>query len=267
MKTSVKLLLTVVTLLSFLELKAQNSTKNNKLLADTPVLSKAQMQADYDSLVSYINQVSPIIQFNKEVRKIDFNKHAKKLKKQITSKTSMEEYLFLVEKTLIAAQDGHSNRLGNSLLDIVKKVWIPNGLATGLDTLDFPHSYKYEKFIKENFYTKLKLELVYINGEYYNILPFSYKGKNYPAAMKLISCNGKKIHQFVKNMEELISPLRWDRVNNKVYHENFYTVAEIYKNNQLKLTFIDNNQEKIILNISKIIIKISDNKKNNYNFY
>ena len=267
MKTSVKLILTVATLLCFFEIKAQNITKHSNHLSDTPILSKAQMLADYDSLVSYINQVSPIIQFNKEVRHIDFNKHAKKLKKKITSKTSREEYLFLVEKTLIVAQDGHSNRLGNSLLDIVKTVWIPKGIATGLDTLDFPHSYKYEKFIKENFYTKLKLELVYINGEYYNILPFSYKGKNYPAAMKLISCNDKKIHQFVKNMEELISPLRWDRANNKVYHENFYTVGEIYKNNQLKLTFIDKNQEKKILNITKDdVVTFLEEKKNNFGY-
>lgn len=267
MKFYAKLILAVVALLCFSNGKAQITTKPAKYLEGTPRLTSSQMLADYDSLVSYINQVSPIVQFNKEVRNIDFNKHAKKLKKKITSKTSMEEYLFLVEKTLNAAQDGHSNRLGNSLLDIVKTVWIPKGLATGLDTVDFPHSYKYEKFIKENFYTKLKLELVYINGEYYNLLPFSYKGKNYPAAMKLIRCNDKKIHQFVKNMEELIFPLRWDRTNNKVYHENFYTVGEIYKNNHLKLTFIDNNREEKILNITKDeTVTFLEEKKNNFGY-
>lgn len=267
MKIYAKLILVIVTLLCFSIGKAQNSNKPVKYLEGTPLLTNSQMLVDYDSLVSYINQVSPIVQFNKEVRNIDFNKHAKKLKKKITSKTSMEEYLFLVEKTLIAAQDGHSNRLGTPLLDIVKKVWIPQGYASGLDTLDFPHSYKYEKFIKEKFYTKLKLELVYLNGEYYNILPFSYKGKNYPAAMKLISCNNKEIHQFVKNMEELISPLRWDRANKKVYHENFYTVGEIYKNNQLKLAFIDNNKEKKILNITKDdTVTFLEEKKNNFGY-
>lgn len=267
MKIYLRQFFTVILILSFSNIKSQNSPKLHKYLENTPQLTHSQMLTDYDSLVSYINQVSPIIQFNKEVRHIDFNKHAKKLKKKITSKTSREEYLFLVEKTLIVAQDGHSNRLGNSLLDIVKTSWIPNGIATGLDTLDFPHSYKYEKFIKENFYTKLKLELVYINGEYYNILPFSYKGKNYPASMKLISCNDKKIHQFVKSMEELISPLRWDRINNKVYHENFYTVGEIYKNNQLKLTFIDKNQEKKIVNITKDdTVTFLEEKKNNFGY-
>jgi hypothetical protein len=267
MKIYLKLIATVVTLICFFNLKAQNTIKPLKDLEGTPELTYSQMLVDYDSLVSYINQVSPIIQFNKEVRNIDFNKHTKNLKKKITSKTSMEEYLFLVEKTLNAAQDGHSSRLGNSGLDLAKTNWIPNGLVTGLDTLDFPHSYKYEKFIREKFYTKLKLELVYINGAYYNILPFSYKGKNYPATMKLISCNDKEIHQFVKNMEELISPLRWDRVNKKVYHENFYTVGEIYKNNHLKLTFIDNNQEKKTLNIAKDdTVTFLEEKKNNFGY-
>jgi hypothetical protein len=267
MKIYVKLISVIVTLLCFSNGKAQNSNKPVKYLEGTPLLTNSQMLVDYDSLVSYINQVSPIVQFNKEVRNIDFNKHAKKIKKKITSKTTMEEYLLLIEKTINAAQDGHSNRLSTSLLDIVKKVWIPQGYASGLDTLDFPHSYKYEKFIKERFYTKSKLELVYINGEYYNLLPFSYKGKNYPAAMKLISCNNKEIHQFVKNMEELISPLRWDRTNRKVYHENFYTVAEIYKNNQLKLAFIDNNQEKKIIHITKDeTVTFLEEKKNNFGY-
>lgn len=269
MKNNVKLIVTVVTLICFVNLQAQNTTNPHiaKHLEGIPQLTHSQMLADYDSLVSYINQVSPIVQFNKEVKNIDFNKHAKKLKKKISSKTSMEEYLFLVEKTLNAAQDGHSNRLGNSLLDIVKTIWIPKGLVPGLDTFDFSHSYKYEKLIKEKFYARLKLELVYINGEYYNLLPFSYQGKNYPAAMKLKSCNGKEIHQFVKQMEELISPLRWDRANNKLYHENFYTVREIYKNNHLKLTFFDNDQKKKILTIAKDdTVTFLEEKKNNFGY-
>ncbi len=266
MKIYLHLIATFVTLMCFCNLKAQ-TTQLPKELEGTPKLTYSQMLSDHDSLVSYIKQVSPIIQFNKEVRKIDFNKHAKKIKKKITSKTTMEEYLLLTEKTLNAAQDGHSNILGTSLLDIVKKVWIPKGYTSGLDTLDFPHSYKYEKFIKEKFYTKSKLELVYINGEYYNLLPFSYKGKNYPSAMKLVSCNNKEIHQFVKNMEELISPLRWDRANRKVYHENFYTVGEIYKNNQLKLVFIDNDQEKKTINITKDdTVTFLEEIKNNFGY-
>ena len=52
MKTSVKLILTVATLLCFFETKAQNNTKHNNYLSDTPILSKAQMLADYDSLIS-----------------------------------------------------------------------------------------------------------------------------------------------------------------------------------------------------------------------
>jgi hypothetical protein len=266
MKIHVKLIVAVVTLLCYSNGKAQNSLKPSKYLEETPQLASEKMLVDYDSLVSYINQVSPIIQFNKEVRNIDFNKHAKKLKKKITSKTTMEDYLFLVQKTLNVAQDGHTSKPGKWLLDIIKTDWIPKGIAD-LDTLDFPHNYKYDDFLNENFYTKTKLELVYINGEYYNLLPFSYAGKSYPASMKLTSCNGKEIHHFVKNMEELISPLRWDRINNKVYHENFYTVSEIYKNNHLKLTFVDTNQERKIVNITKDdTVTFLEDKKNNFGY-
>lgn len=267
MKNFTKLSVTIIVLLCSFTIKAQKNTKPHPYLDGTPELTYKQMLADYDSLVSYINQVSPIIQFNKEVRNIDFNQHARKLKNKITSRTTKEDYLFLVEKTLNAAQDGHSNRLGSSLLDIVKKIWIPQGLATGLDTLDFKHSYNYEKFIHEKFYTKLNLELVYSNGEYYNLLPFIYKGKNYPSGMKLIRCNDQEIHQFVKSMEELISPLRWDRTNKKVYHEKFYTVSELYKNNHLKLTFLDNKDEKRILDVTKNeTVTFLEKKKNNFGY-
>lgn len=266
MKIYLRQFFTVILILSFSNIKAQNSPKPHKILENTPQLTHSQMLTDYDSLVSYIKQVSPIIQFNKEVRKIDFDKHTNKLKRKITSKTSMEDYLFLVQKTLNVAQDGHTSRPGKWLLDIIKKDWIPKGIAE-LDTLDFPHNYKYDDFLNKNFYTKTKLELAYINGEYYNLLPFSYQGISYPASMKLVSCNGKEIHQFVKSMEELISPLRWDRINNKVYHENFYTVGEIYKNNHLKLTFVDTKQKSKTVTITKDdTVTFLEQKKNNFGY-
>ncbi|VXB59509.1 conserved exported hypothetical protein [Flavobacterium sp. 9AF] len=263
-----KMHILIVLLLSFtITFQGQNSTSISNLLKDTPSLTTSQMLVDYDSLVSYINQVSPIVQFNKEVRNIDFNKHAKKIRSKINSKTTKEEYLFLIEKTLNAAQDGHSNRLGRSLLDIVKTVWIPQNIVTGIDTSDFVHSYKYDKYIKDHFYTKSKLELVYIDGDYYNLLPFSYKGKEYPASMKLISCNNQKIHSFVKNMEQLISPLRWDRVHKKVYNETFYTVAEIYNNDVLKFTFQDpNKQEKILELVRNDTVTFLEDKKNSFGY-
>lgn len=266
MKIKVLLIIAIFLIISFSNYKAQNILKQNKYLVGTPALSYSQMLADYDSLVSYINQVNPIIQFNLEVRKIDFNTHAKKLKQKITSKTSIEEYIFLIRKTLNAAQDGHTSLLGNYLLDIAKTIWIPQGIVK-LDTLDFPTNYKYVEFLSKTFYTKTKLELVYINGEYYNLLPFSYNGNNYPSSMKLISCNGKEIHGFVKNMEELISPLRWDRTNNKMYHENFYIVGEIYKNNNIKLAFVDNYNKTRVLNISKNdTVTFLEEKKNNFGY-
>jgi hypothetical protein len=266
MKYFARLFLTTVLTLSFSDFKTQNNQNPSNYLEGTPRLTYSQMLADYDSLVSYINQASPIIQFNKEVRKIDFNKHAKKLKIKITSKTSMEEYVFLVRKTLNVAQDGHTSLLGNYLLEIAKTIWIPQGIVK-LDTLDFPYNYRYIEFLSKNFYTKTKLELVYINGEYYNLLPFTYNGKNYPPSMKLMSCNDIEIHKFVKNMEELISPLRWDRINNKVYHENFYIVGEIYKNNNLKLTFMDNTHENRTLNITKNdTVTFLNQKRNNFGY-
>jgi hypothetical protein len=212
-------------------------------------ISYRQMIAEHDTLVSYIKQTSPIIYFNKEVRGIDFDFHARQLKRSITPKTTMEEYLVIVKKTLNAAQDGHTSQLNTTLLDIVKKYWIPQKLVS-FDSASTANMYQYVKVLKEAYYSKAELNLVYTQGEYYNVLPFTFKGKEYPANMKLISCNGQGIHAFVKTMTQLVSPLRWDRERNRVYDENFYWPAEIYKKN-LKLTFRDKNNFKYELSLAK----------------
>jgi hypothetical protein len=113
------------------------------------------------------------------------------------------------------------------------------------------NGYKYDAYFKTAFSSKLDLNLIYTAGEYYNLLSFSYKEKNYPTSMKLISCNGIEIHQFVKSLTELASPLRWDRTNNRTYKEDFYHHPEIYKNNRLKLVFEDKDFNNYKLDIVK----------------
>lgn len=208
------------------------------------------MRAEHDTLVSFIKQVSPIIYFNKEVRGIDFSWHAAQLRKQISPKTTMESYLHIIKKTINDAQDGHTSQLNTVLLDIAKQYWIPTGFVS-FDSASTKNMYKYVKYLKESFYSKADLNLIYTSGAYYNLMPFSYMGKDYPASMKLISCNGKDIHDFVATLTELYSPLRWDRVNNRVYDENFYWPAEIYKQDTLKMTFIDQKNIHHELNIHK----------------
>ena len=91
-------------------LMACTTSKQSIFISESlPKLSYQQMLEDHDSLVSKIKQTSPIIYFNKEVRGIDFTQHATILRKQINTKTSTQEFLQIVHKTLNAAQDGHTS--------------------------------------------------------------------------------------------------------------------------------------------------------------
>lgn len=202
------------------------------------------MLADHDSLISFFRQVSPIIYFNQEVRQIHFDRYARQLRKQIKPGMGMGAYLFIVEQTFNAAQDGHSNRLGSWQLDIMKSNWIPNGLVANIDTSAISYGYQYENYANKNFSARLNLNLAYTNGEYYNLLPFSYKGQNYPAGMKVLYCNDVPVHQFVGKEITTISPLRWDRPNNRVYHERFYQPVQVFNQGQLKLVFEDGSAQK-----------------------
>ncbi|RZK17935.1 MAG: hypothetical protein EOO43_13000, partial [Flavobacterium sp.] len=225
------------------------------------------MLKEHDTLVSHIKQTSPVIYYNKEVRGINFSWHAQQLRKKINPQTTMGQYLQIIKKTINAAQDGHTSQVNSTLLDIIKQYWIPKKLVS-FDSASTANMYQYVKYLKETYYSKAELNLIYTSGEYYNLLPFSYKGKKYPASMRLMSCNGKNIHDFVKTLVELVSPLRWDRVRNRVYDENFYWPAEIYKNGILKLAFLDQHNTRHQLNISKQdTVTYLAKKKNNYGYF
>ena len=242
-------------------LKAQNKEPK-----EFPKIAYAEMLKEHDTLVNYIKQTSPVIYYNKEVRGIDFSRYARQLKKKITPKTTMGEYLQIIKKTLNAAQDGHTSQVNSTLLDIVKKYWIPAKLVK-FDSASTANMYEYVKYLKETYYSKPELNLIYTSGEYYNLLAFNYKVTDYPGGMKLLSCNGKNIHEFVKTLTELVSPLRWDRERNRVYDENFYWPAEIYKKGVLKLVFTDKNNVTHQLNIAKQdTVTYLDKKNNDYGY-
>lgn len=248
-----KLFVPIITMSLVLFAYATSKQQHTSATESLPVLSYQQMLEDYDTLVSYIRQISPIIYYNKEVRGIDFELHAKKLRDQINSKTTTAAFIQIVEKTLNAAQDGHTSRVGSWQLDIMKKYWLPAEVSfvRGIDSTSTENAYTYASYLRKEIYTKLDLNLVYTSGAYYNLLPFSYKGKNYPASMELISCNGVKIHDYVGTLTELVSPLRWDRANNRVYEETFYSHIENYKNDVIKFVFRDQYKKEHQLSIAK----------------
>jgi len=81
----------------------------SKVTKEFPKIAYSEMLKEHDTLVNYIKQTSPVIYYNKEVRGIDFSRYATQLKKKITPKTTMGEYLQIIKKTLNAAQDGHTS--------------------------------------------------------------------------------------------------------------------------------------------------------------
>lgn len=244
----------IVSCLCFSGAIAQSSSSTKRsagLIEGVPSLSYRQMLQDFDSLVSYIKQVSPIIYFNDELRGISFFRHATSLRKQINPQTTMQQYLVIVKKTINAAQDPHSHIMGKWHLDILKNNWIRNGHVKHIDTATIPYGYKYAQFYQENYYARLDLNLVYTSGEYYNLLPFSYHGVAYPASMKLLRCQGEPVHRFVQKQVELVSPLRWDRTHNRGYNESFYQPAALYRKGYLKLDFLDKEGKVHVINIAK----------------
>lgn len=263
------IILTIILIVSCSNPKQNLTKKSNFIGIDSvPQLTYNQMLEEHDTLVSYIKQVSPIIYFNKEVRNIDFEEHAKNLRLKINSKTTMPEYLNIVKKTINSAQDNHTSIIWPEMAEIIKKHWLPNGIEIyNYDSTAFNYAKKYDNYFNKTFYTKLNLDLIYTNGNYYTVLPFSFNHKNYPAIMKLISCNDKNVDDVVKGMTQLVTTLKWDRENDKVYFEKFYKSPFIYKNDSLKLVFKDENNKKHALHFSKKdTVSFLEKKTNNFGY-
>lgn len=228
-------------------------SQNNLPLDHVPQITYHEMMEEYDLLVSYIQQLSPVIYYNKEVRKIDFDQHVKKLRAGITPKTTLPEYLNTVYRTINAAQDNHTSVLSESYLkNYIQRYWIPSGVKViGYDSLSVNYARHYDSYFNNTFRLKLNLELIYTDGAYYNLLAFDYKNQHFPSEMKLRQCNGKNVHDVVGNMVELMSALKWDRNHRVVYHEQFYKSPFIFEKDSLTLLFSDKSGREHVLKIAK----------------
>lgn len=251
--------------IEFSELSAASAS----YLENVPTLRYEQKLEDFDSLVSYIKQVSPIVHYNYQVRNIDFFKETTELRKSITPECSQAEFLIILQKVINLAQDGHTSIVPPYLADLVKDIWIPQGIEVyGYDSTAFEYIKDYNSFLDETFNTNLELEIIYSQGKYFNLLPFSFDNKEYPANMELIKCNGHKVQNLIKEMHEFISPVKWDFRNNIEYHHNFYKSSALYKNDSIKLSFLTSKGEKFDLMFSKLdSVKFLENKKRNIGSY
>ena len=217
-----------------LEVEAQEPIPKTKL----PTLTQEEMLADFDTLIESVQKFSPQPPVRKAVTRIDPFTELKKIRRLITKVESTEEYANFIKSALTVLQDGHSSLLWPSgyPADYLKKLGISDR------AIELFPSY-FDLRISDSKKKKFNLELKYIDGEYYNIIPFEHDGITYESGLKLIEINDQKAPSFIAQLYPYLRKMRWDYSYERYYSENFYNAMNLSANQSLNLKFRDKTGE------------------------
>ncbi len=186
-------------------------------------LTKKQMQDDLLFLQGHIHQYFSSLPLLEERTCINVDKEFKKLYGEITTTTSIEEFTQIIRQGLNMLYDGHSQIIpGYSLKNYASSEYFLStiGNVTLSDTTNADHFYR---LTTEYVNSRVKINLLtkYMNGDYYNILPFTYNEIHIDTGEKIGSINGIPMNQFIKDNYSKMYYLRWDPINNKPYTRLF----------------------------------------------
>ncbi len=199
---------------------------------ELPALTKKQMYADIDDLIDKVRQISPQNQPRKKITGIDPLAELKKMRSRIPQIRSTAEFAFLIRSALTVLQDGHSSLVWNKYLpdDEMKKSGVSDAALALLPV--------YEKlYVEHNLRNKLNLQLKYIGGEYFNVVPFTVGIRSIAAGMRLTQIDGENVHTFVKRSVPHKRMMRWDFKNSRYYAEDLVKSYNLNDRKAVRFTF------------------------------
>jgi hypothetical protein len=188
-------------------------------------LTFEQKIQDFDFFVNTIQNTFPSLRVKKEVEKIDFMENMERLRKEITPQMSTAAFYVLMEEAVHFCQNSHTG-IGFSHSKQKR-----NEAQINSDFLTFVSGH--QRFLY------LNLELCYINGNYYNVIPFEKDGIIIEKGWQLTSCNGQDINEVVQSLIPYRN-LKWDVENERHYDVRFYRSPN-FQYDSLRLVFV--NQE------------------------
>ena len=199
-----------------------------------PTLSKQEMYADFDTLIHTLRDVSPQADVRKAITGVDLETEWGQLRKKIETISTINEFVMLIRQAITFCQDGHTSFLRTDFFDDKKEFLSFGGSEKAYNLLPL-----YDKIVLTATKNNFDIKLNYLQGEYYNIVPFTYKKQVYPSGLKLLSCNGVPVHEYVQKLVGLKSSMRWDFSNKRYYSTTFYKHSELSITDSLQLTFQD----------------------------
>ncbi|MEM8506623.1 MAG: S41 family peptidase [Bacteroidota bacterium] len=199
-----------------------------------PVLTKEEMLADFDTYVESVKRFSPQTPVRKALTGIDPLSELKKIRQRIATVTSTEAYAKLIKSAITVLQDGHSSLLWPQAYspEYLKKLGISDR-AIAL----FPSYYELRATASKK--KKFRITLKYIDGQYYNVIPFEHNGTSYTSGLQLTEINNTKAPIFIGQLYPYLRKMRWDYAYERYYSETFYHAFNLSSDQSLHLKFVD----------------------------
>ncbi len=211
-----------------------NAQRIDSATISLPNLTTTQMYEDFDYFVETVKHFSPQTAVRKAVTGIDAFEELQKIRKKINASKNAKAFNELMLNAITVLQDGHSSFLWPASYDdpYLKELGVSDEAISC-----FPAYYEQWRSINAD--KKFNLKLVYLDGAYYSVMPFQYKGKKYEPGLKLRTINGINAANFVEQLYPYLRRMRWDYNNKRYFSESFYLAYNLSADEELSLEFVD----------------------------
>jgi hypothetical protein len=199
-----------------------------KRISQVPELSKAEMYADFDALISIMERCSARAVVQKKITGYDMIAEMKKLRNNIDSIDNMAQFIKLLNKVFRLSVDIHCSMIGPSVFMFRYDFYEDAIKINNITGSDFGINYHYYDFYKGEHGSELNL--IYNQGKYFLKNTTTFFGDNdsitIPALTQIINFNNIPVIEYFDSHKSQMS--NWD-FNRRI----FYLIYEIYLPNQI----------------------------------
>ena len=173
------------------------------------------MYHDYDILVKTLLEISLQYEFRKRITGTDIHVFYRENRKKIELINSREAFYRFIRSVITANQDPHTSVLRTDYpMALFKQFGVSDSAISNLKG----YTYFYNKINNGN---HLNFQFRYIDGRYYNVVPFTYRGKYYKSGLEITTCNGLPINQYVNSLYPYLV-MKWDFVHHTYFADAFF---------------------------------------------
>jgi len=220
-----------------------------------PKLSKAQMYADFDTLVSIIKRCNPQYLVRKKITGYDMISEMSEKRNLIEECKNSKQFIELLRKTLFLALDEHCG-LGSNVWHYRYNIYANDVKINNITDKEFGINFHYRDEIFYNW--PPEINFIYTQDKYFlkNKTVFYNKSDSLVLSLgtEIVSFNNQLINEYLSAIRTIGS--QWDFKNHKYYNSTLYVKNPknrigFYKdNNYNEFRFTNFLQEEIKWNAS-----------------